>query len=772
MNVPRIISKISLPLLAGIGMAGIAYLLFFRSTDPILYADRDDSLITYSHVKNLFEYGFIGVSPSGERVEGYSNPLDFILFCFIYAGFGHQYHLYNLAKTYVSLVGIGAFLYMGAVGKPRVRLMAVWLGAGLLCLASLFMQWHGSGMEAAWSETMMTALFLILTYMAAERSVNPWYALPWFAASITRAESIFYTVPLLGLALLLAGFPRQKQICRQTLFLLFGAVGLYIALMAVRWVYFGYLLPNTAQAQGISLGKNVKDLLHGNKDYLRVSFDYARAMVVNNLGFLFIPAVLIAALFGASRQLRIAIGLGGALLLLTFCHPFLFHAARLGPTRYGAHLAPVMIALLVWAVSEVITRQQWRSFPAVQARFAVVVMLLGITLASALAAHQNMEVICCAPEQFYSERALYKDYQTQEGWKRPLLENADLGVLSTDKSLNHYDIAYLGSPAAALLSPSITLSGEYLFNFCRPHILENFGLWTCLRGYIQSDSRLPRWYDRVHRDSVGQCEAPGLGGIWLLKSLRKGSLSPERVFYDKFAAAIDAKKAEYLGDLVKAEIELVNQKSPTTYSAFYIVQTLYEFWPEIKALHRDAAILALTDGAPGLAPAFAYTWLTSGQNKYWARHMSAVVSMGYAHSRMGYGKALPKRADETIREALKLAEIMNPGYRIGAQGGYEIYANDTTLLLLTAADNPPSFEIGLFVSGKGPAGVKEVSFEPKYFAFRPGIGTIICYNLPAGLLDSIYIGQQTWDAKGVLTKIWSVEGPVYHPNRLALKTTP
>lgn len=772
MSVSRVFSKIGLPFLAGIGVAGITYAFFFRGTDPIFYADRDDSLITYSHVKNLFEYGFIGVSPSGERVEGYSNPLDFILFCLVYAGFGHQYHWYNLGKTYLSLMGMGAFLYIGSVGKPWFRLASVWLGTGLLCTASLFMQWHGSGMEAAWSETMMIALFLVLTHMAAERTVKPWYALPWFAASITRAESIFYTVPLLFLALLLAGFPWQKQLRRPTLVLLLASAGLYLSLMAVRWMYFGYLLPNTAQAQGISISHNVKDLLDINKDYLRVSWEYAHAMVVNNLGLLFVPAALVAAIFGGSRQFRIAMGLGGALLFLTFCHPFLFHAARLGPTRYGAHLAPVMVALLVWAVSEATTRQRWLSFATKQAKVAVLLMLAGTTLAAALAAHEKMEVICCAPEQFYPEQILYKEYQNQEGWKRPLLENADLGVLSTDKSLNHYDIAYLGSPAAALLSPSISLSSEYLFNFCRPHILENFGLWTCLRGYIQPDARLPRLYVRVHRDSTGQCEVPGLGGIWLLKSLRKGATSPERIFYEKFAAAVEAKNALLLETLVKAELEQVQQHGPTTYSAFYIVQTLYEFWPEIKALRQDGAMLALTDGAPGLAPAFAYTWLTSGQNKYWARQMSTAVSMAYVHSRFGDGRALPKRIDDAPCEASKLADILNPAYRIGAQGGYEIYANDSTVLLLTAADNPPSFETGLYVSGKGPSGIKEASFEPKYFAFRPGKGTIISYNLPTGTLDSIYIGQQVWDEHGKLTKDWSVEGPVYHPTNLERVVAP
>ncbi|HEX9368396.1 MAG TPA: hypothetical protein VF921_17325, partial [Vicinamibacterales bacterium] len=78
-------AKIGLFLLLG----AAAFLLAFHhkaaEVPPANYADRDDAVITLSHARNLVEYGFIGVSPSGERVEGFSAPLQFWIATATYA---------------------------------------------------------------------------------------------------------------------------------------------------------------------------------------------------------------------------------------------------------------------------------------------------------------------------------------------------------------------------------------------------------------------------------------------------------------------------------------------------------------------------------------------------------------------------------------------------------------------------------------------------------------------------------------------------------------
>ncbi|MBW2525913.1 MAG: hypothetical protein JRI23_17150, partial [Deltaproteobacteria bacterium] len=52
------------------------------------YLLRDDGVITFSHARNLVEYGAIGVDPSGARVEGFSSPLHFGIYLVAYGLFG------------------------------------------------------------------------------------------------------------------------------------------------------------------------------------------------------------------------------------------------------------------------------------------------------------------------------------------------------------------------------------------------------------------------------------------------------------------------------------------------------------------------------------------------------------------------------------------------------------------------------------------------------------------------------------------------------------
>jgi hypothetical protein len=59
---------------------GVTFLLLFHlgylRIDSDYYQLRDDGIITLSHARNLVDYGFIGTSPSGDRVEGYSAPVQ------------------------------------------------------------------------------------------------------------------------------------------------------------------------------------------------------------------------------------------------------------------------------------------------------------------------------------------------------------------------------------------------------------------------------------------------------------------------------------------------------------------------------------------------------------------------------------------------------------------------------------------------------------------------------------------------------------------------
>lgn len=91
----RIFVKFSLPMMGAIVFVTI-FSWVYSGIDANLYQFRDDGVITMSHARNWVEYGFIGVNPSGDRVEGFSSPLQFLLFALAYAIAGVSY------KTFAS----------------------------------------------------------------------------------------------------------------------------------------------------------------------------------------------------------------------------------------------------------------------------------------------------------------------------------------------------------------------------------------------------------------------------------------------------------------------------------------------------------------------------------------------------------------------------------------------------------------------------------------------------------------------------------------------
>ena len=88
-------------------------LIFYWAYNDInndLYQVRDDGVITMSHAKNWVDYGFIGVSPSGDRVEGYSAPVQFFVYAGIYALTGLDYETYANVQTAIFTFLLGALL--------------------------------------------------------------------------------------------------------------------------------------------------------------------------------------------------------------------------------------------------------------------------------------------------------------------------------------------------------------------------------------------------------------------------------------------------------------------------------------------------------------------------------------------------------------------------------------------------------------------------------------------------------------------------------------
>ena len=173
----------------GIGYAGIP---------ADYYHARDDGVITMSHARNLVEFGFVGVGPSGERVEGYSAPVQMFVVALAYLLTGAHYSAYADGQTLVCTFLLG--LVAGAFFLRR-KLLGMAASAALalaLCYQTPFLLWHASGMENAITHVLFAATVYCLFRFAEKGRIN-YLAVPLvFLASISRVESIFHIFPLLA----------------------------------------------------------------------------------------------------------------------------------------------------------------------------------------------------------------------------------------------------------------------------------------------------------------------------------------------------------------------------------------------------------------------------------------------------------------------------------------------------------------------------------------------------------------------------------------------
>ena len=106
--------------------AGLLFVLIFgwawSGIEDRLYEVRDDGVSMMAHARNLVEYGFIGINPSGGRVEGYSAPVQFFLYAAAYAVTGVGYAAYAKAQTMIAtfLLGVPLVLFF-----PERKVLAV-----------------------------------------------------------------------------------------------------------------------------------------------------------------------------------------------------------------------------------------------------------------------------------------------------------------------------------------------------------------------------------------------------------------------------------------------------------------------------------------------------------------------------------------------------------------------------------------------------------------------------------------------------------------------
>jgi hypothetical protein len=96
----------ALPLAGGLIFLTI-FEYYYSITNSDYYALRDDGIITLSHARNLVDYGFIGVGLSGDRVEGYSAPVQFFVYALAYFTLGMGFSAYAKMQLLICTFALG-----------------------------------------------------------------------------------------------------------------------------------------------------------------------------------------------------------------------------------------------------------------------------------------------------------------------------------------------------------------------------------------------------------------------------------------------------------------------------------------------------------------------------------------------------------------------------------------------------------------------------------------------------------------------------------------
>ena len=319
----------------------------------------DDAFISFRYAQNLARGHGLVYNP-GARIEGYTNFLwTFLLALFRLVGLD----IVTVSRILGLLLGIAALAATGytawrrrAASRPAAALVSM----ALLASLGMFAAWSLSGMEV-----MLIALLLVLAVSGFQSATSNASSPASFLlvgsalalAAMTRPEGLLATAVLVAASLT---NPGQHGRLRTALLLLAGFGFLYIPYYVWRYLYYGYLLPNTFYAKvGFSPAQFARGL-----GYLR---DFALPHV---------PILLLAAVGAFVERRQLMLRTSAVLVLVLAAYVATIGGDCMPAFRFIAPVAP-FVCLLAAAGIEAIARGLRR--PA--ARAAAAVLLAAVLVA-------------------------------------------------------------------------------------------------------------------------------------------------------------------------------------------------------------------------------------------------------------------------------------------------------------------------------------------------------------------------------------------------------
>lgn len=600
--------------LAGIGIALVGACLFafvfsYRLSDVPAdnYQFRDDAVITLSHARNLVEFGFIGVSPSGERVQGFSAPLQFWIAAAIYRVVPFEYATFLGWQSVVGTLLLGTLvavlLVAGATnfGVIRLGLVVLALAASAVVLASsrAFLLWHASGMENVYKCAALLGLLWALDRALREKRGLLFAAGLTFIASLTRADAVVPVAALVGTFVVLWWW-RYRDVRGMLVILLGGSA--WVVYKFVEYSYFGSWTPNTAAGQGIDVADRIQYALSAPglalRDYAAWGLRVGGSLQASQL--MLLPVVVWIARDRLARERALLVCAGSIACVAQFAF---FGTARMDEARTVTELAlyaTLSVPFVLLASKTLETRQT----------LTACVLLPVLAVVFSLRA-PDRTVVGWGTADFEVVSSEIFEWARIEGLHRPLVANPDLGALSWRKTFNVADLGRLGSVALARTPAPV----EYILRVVLPDFVEMHDEWACHYGTIFSDADFASAYEpfvsiRTPWLDANCPEFPGARtGLWIRRDVRRSSLSAERRFIDEFGGDLSNER-------LRSELESCLSLSGER-PCGYVGRTVFRFLPELRRLGHYQQVKAMFAGSSRLRLELAF--ISSWEDPEWWR---------------------------------------------------------------------------------------------------------------------------------------------------------
>jgi len=561
------------PILSGFLFLFIFYIGYLDVPDN-LYKYRDDGIITLSHAKNLADFGSIGINPSGERIEGYSPPVQFGIYFILYKFFNLSYKTYMDMQTYVCTFLLGFFFIKFFKENYLFGLFFSFIAAVFLIRSPSFFLWHGSGMENAITNVLCLVSLYLLFKMFEEKRINYYYTLIIFLTSISRIESIYYILPILIIYSISWIYVHKSF---NVITFMFTVLFLWLSFNILRYSYFGEIFPNTAFAQNISLLERINDLISFSGQIYKESFFYSSLIFKMHWGiFLFITPII---LFFIKNKIKynILYLMAYPFALLVFLNPFFFGKSRIDPTRTTSHSVVVILLLLF------ITLFQLKKKIMFGFTFIIVILSIVYLNTTTIKFRYNRSpkrligkyYIGFSTEPFYTIRNELLELAQNNDLFRPTVGIIDIGAISWHKDFNILDFGFLGNHVLAKEFENKQLVKNYILDYQAPDFIHFHGIYSLHYGFLFKDKRFRKYYEPIYESEFHNRKNPrirSMNGLWIRKDIKKNSMSHERILIDRLKTNLSV-------SVVRKEIDYCknNDKSP-----LFIIRTLYRFLPEFR----------------------------------------------------------------------------------------------------------------------------------------------------------------------------------------------